>query len=395
MRVLTVNPGSSSLKAALFDVGSTETLEAAASVERIGSPPSVLRVTRPDGVASEQGVDVTDYPAALRAVLASLPVDRDGAPLSAVAHRVVSGGRHVDPQLVTSDLVEALRALVSLDPDHLPQTLQALQALSDAYPALPQVACFDTWFHRVLPHVAQLYPLPRRFRDVGVRRYGFHGLSCEFVMGELAVLDPSAAAGRVIIAHLGNGASLTAVRQRASLETTMGFSPTGGLMMGTRAGDLDPGVLLYLLQTQGLTAAGVNHVVNEESGLLGVSETSADMQDLLRREPSDPRAADAIALFCHLARKSLGALVAALGGLETLVFVGGIGERAAGIRARICAGLTCFGLELDEHRNAQHAPVVSPDGSPVVIRVIHTDEDRMLARHAHRLLARGDASGDV
>jgi acetate kinase len=274
----------------------------------------------------------------------------------------------------------------------MPQALAAVQVVTEAHPAVPQIACFDTAFHRSLPRVAQMYALPRRFRDAGVRRYGFHGLSCEYIVRELARTDRPAADGRVVIAHLGSGASLTAVRGGRSVETTMGFSPTGGVIMGTRSGDLDPGVLLHALRRERMSAGAIGLLINREAGLLGVSETSSDMRDLLEREAIDSRASDAIALFCYAISKSIGALMAALGGLDTLIFTAGIGENAAPVRERVCAGLSCFGIELDAARNDVHAPIISRDGSSVVIRVMKTDEDLMLARHARLLLSPPGAS---
>jgi acetate kinase len=278
----------------------------------------------------------------------------------------------------------------------MPQALAAIQVVTEAHPTVPQVACFDTAFHRSLPRVAQMYALPRRFRDAGVRRYGFHGLSCEYIVSELARTDPAAAAGRVVIAHLGSGASLTAVRDGRSVETTMGFSPTGGVVMGTRCGDLDPGVLLYALQRERMSADAISALINREAGLAGVSETSSDMRDLLAREATDSRASDAITLFCYAISKSIGALMAALGGLDTLIFTAGIGEHAAPVRERVCAGLRCFGIDLDAARNDAHAPIISRDGSAVVTRVMKTDEDLMLARHARLILSRrGSPSGSA
>ena len=223
-------------------------------------------------------------------------------------------------------------------------------------------------------------------------RYGFHGLSYEYILQELRALDGDAADGRVIVAHLGNGASMAAVHHGVGVDTTMGLTPTGGLVMGTRAGDLDPGVLLYLLESRGLDAAALSRLVNKEAGLLGVSGSSADMQELLEREAADPRAAEAVALFCYQARKFLGALVAALGGLDTLVFTAGIGQHAAAIRGRICDGLQYLGLEIDAARNAKHAPIISSDASRVVVRVMPTDEDLMIARHTYRLIAEKEPS---
>src|SRR6185295_12931968 len=236
-------------------------------------------------------------------------------------------------------------------------------------------------FHRSMSRVAQMYPLPPALAEAGVIRYGFHGLSCEFIVQALQAIDARAARGRIIIAHLGNGASLTAVHEGLSVDTTMGFTPAGGIMMGTRSGDLDPGVLVHLVDAQGASPAALNRLVNHEAGLLGVSGLSGDMRDLLGKESSDPHAADAITLFCYLARKSVGALAAVLGGLDTLIFTAGIGEHAAPVRERICQGLEFLGLELDAERNARHAPIISRDGSRVVVRVMQTDEDLMIARH--------------
>lgn len=273
-----------------------------------------------------------------------------------------------------------------LDPDHLPQALAAIDGMRRIYPSVPQVACFDTAFHRRMPPVAQLYPLPREIRDAGVSRYGFHGLSYEYIMHALREVDHIAADGRVLIAHLGNGASMAAVRGGTAVDTTMGFTPAGGLVMSTRTGDLDPGVLLYLLEVRRMSPQALNRLVNREAGLLGVSGASADMRDLLEREAADPWAAAAIGLFCYQARKFIGALATALAGLDTLVFTGGIGEHAAPIRARICDGMAFLGIRLDPHRNERHAPIISTDGAPVTVRVMATDEDRMIARHTYRLI---------
>jgi acetate kinase len=367
-RVLTVNAGSSSIKLALFAAASEETRLAYASVERIA-----------------------DHATALREALAPIRTAIDAAPLDAIAHRIVHGGdRYRDPQPITSDVIAALQQLAPLDPEHMPQTLTAIDLMAMAFPDTPQIACFDTAFHRSLPPVAQMYALPRRFRDAGVRRYGFHGLSCEYIMDALRRLGLPAESGRVIIAHLGSGASLTAVRDGESVETTMGFSPTGGVVMGTRTGDLDPGVVLYALRHDGADADALSRLVNRDAGLLAVSETSQDMRDLLARESADSRARDAVTLFCYTVKKAIGSLVAVLGGLDTLVFTAGIGEHAPPIRQRICTGLEIFGIELDQVRNLQGDAVISAQHSAVTVRVVATDEDRMLARHARTLLADGD-----
>jgi acetate kinase len=395
MRLLTINTGSSSLKAALYHMDEAERRDLSAVVERIGLPGSRLHIADAGGtVLVERGGDLPDHGAAMRALLAWLRENRGGEGPDAVGHRVVHGGRaYSAPHLVSGELVAALRQLVPIDPDHLPQALDAIQAVGLAFPAVPQVACFDTAFHRHMPRVARMYALPRELGDAGIVRYGFHGLSYESIMHQLRAVDRAAAAGRVIVAHLGNGASMAAVRDGRGVDTTMGFTPSGGLVMGTRSGDLDPGVPLYLLQARGLDAAGLSALVNRQAGLLGASGLSADMRDLLDKEQDDPRAAEAVALFCYQARKFLGALAAALGGLDTLVFTGGIGEHAAPVRARICAGLDFLGIDLDPRRNAEHAPIISRDGARVTVRVMKTDEDLMIARHTQRLLAQRGARG--
>ncbi len=387
-RIFTINTGSSSLKVALYAVGREETRLLSGEVERIGISGSRLRLTDAHRVTLiDQEGDLPDHGAALEAVLAWLRGHRPDLTFDAVGHRVVHGGSHYsEPHRVAPALLAILQELVPLAPDHLPQAIQAMQAAGRAYPDLPQVACFDTAFHRRMPRTAQMYPLPRHLGDEGVVRYGFHGLSYESIIQELRAVAPEEAAGRVIIAHLGNGASMAAVRGGSSIDTTMGFTPAGGLMMGTRSGDLDPGVLLYLLVERGMTPTALNELVNRQAGLLGVSGVSADMRDLLARESTDVPAAEAIALFCSQARKYLGALVAALGGLDTLVFTGGIGEHAASVRLRICEGLEFLGIRLDPRSNAAHTPVISRQGSAVTVRVMQTDEDLMIARHTKRVI---------
>jgi acetate kinase len=294
--------------------------------------------------------------------------------------------KHTEPERVTPKLVAELRRITPYDPDHLPREIALIEALSRRHPKLPQVACFDTAFHRTMPPVAGLLPIPRRYGARGVERYGFHGLSYAYLMEELGRLDPAGAGGRVILAHLGNGASLAAVRGGKSLDTSMGFTPTAGLVMSTRTGDLDPGLVYYLARTARMTAARFQRMVNHESGLLGVSGRSSDLRDLCAREASDTRAAEAVALFCYQVRKWIGSFAAALGGLDTLVFAAGIGENAAPIRARICEGLGFLGIELDPGRNPDHAALISTDAARVKVRVIRTDEELMIARSVIRLL---------
>jgi acetate kinase len=361
--ILTLNAGSSSLKLALFD--------GAAPPERVFSY-SVARV----------GQKVADHAQALDVALAQVDAHGGLEALSAVGHRVVHGGpRYAAPQLVTPGVIEELRRLAVLDPDHLPAEIAILEAMRSRAPSLPQVACFDTAFHRTMPRVARLLPIPRRYETEGLQRYGFHGLSYTYLAQELArVAGEPAARGRVVLAHLGAGASLAALRDGRCVDTTMGFTPNSGVPMGTRSGDLDPGVVLYLLRAGGLDADALDDVLSRRSGLLGVSETSADMRDLLEHRSGDPRAADAVALFCHSVRKAIGALTATIGGLQTLVFSGGIGENAAPIREEIARGLEHLGIELDDSRNAANAAVISADASVCTVRVIRTDEESIIAR---------------
>jgi acetate kinase len=390
-RLLTINTGSSSLKAALYRLqeNTTETPEIRAEASRIGGRGGGLRLADARGETLEdRRDDLPDHSAALEALLSRL---RDRGlyreDLAAVGHRVVHGGdRHREPQRVSPELVADLRALVPIDPNHLPQAIAAIEAVGRAYPAVLQVVCFDTAFHSRMPRVARLYALPSRLAEEGIIRYGFHGLSYEYVMEELRRLDREAAAGCVVVAHLGNGASMAAVRGGVGLDTTMGFSPTGGLVMGTRSGDLDPGVPLFLLEERGMSPTEVSDLLNKQAGLLGVSGTSADMRDLLDREPDDGRAAEAVGLFCYQAKKFLGALAAALGRLDALVFTGGIGENAAPVRERVCEGLEFLGIRIDPERNAAHAPVISTDDASVTVRIVPTDEDLMVAQYTRRLI---------
>jgi acetate kinase len=395
-RVLTINTGSSSLKATLYQLDATERVDVTATAERIGLPGARLRIADANGATLlDQPGDLHDQNAPLEKLIVWLRDQKLDLNIDAVGHRVVHGGsKYREPHLITTQLVTALKELIPIDPDHLPQALDAIRVAHRAFPATPQVACFDTAFHRQMPRVAQLYALPRELTDAGLVRLGFHGLSYEYIVKELRIIDPVAVEGRVIIAHLGNGASMAAVRAGTGVDTTMGFTPTGGLMMSTRSGDLDPGVLVYLVQSRGMHHDALSRLVNQEAGLLGVSGVSADMRDLLSKEATDSGAAEAVNLFCYQARKFLGALAAVLGGLDTLVFTAGIGEHAAPVRERICAGLDYLGLELDLQRNLVSAPIISRDDSRVTVRVMKTDEDLMIARHTVRVIS-GPGGGHV
>ena len=381
--VLALNSGSSSIKFAVFDSAGQRRLSG--NVERIGQAAPVLRVA---GTKVEHLLTATVPADVVAELLDWLDTQGHLVHVEAVGHRIVHGGPdHVEPELLTSAVIADLRRIAPIDPDHLPGAIALIEAVARRRPDLPQVACYDTAFHRTLPRVARLLPIPRRYEASGVRRYGFHGLSFAYLMEELArVGEPGEANGRVILAHLGSGASLAAVRGGSCIDTTMGFTPAGGLVMGTRTGDLDPGVLIHLMRNEGLTADQLDDLVNRQSGLLGVSEISADVRDLLSRQVTDVRAAEAVELFCYQARKWVGALAAALGGVDTLVFAGGIGENAAEIRSRICDRLGFLGVRLDPAHNAAGEGIISDDGSPCRVRVIRTDEEVMIARTIRRVL---------
>ena len=396
-RILTINGGSSSIKFALFEVGDSLRRILEGVIERIGLPEAPLRVKGLNQADNfSRPVTAPNHSVAVGALMDWIEERIGLDALTAVGHRVVHGGpKYSKPERITAEMVEELRQLSPFDPEHLPEEMQLTEAFHRRYPDLPQVACFDTAFHHDLPRVARLLPIPRRYEAQGVRRYGFHGLSYAFLMGELARLaGTDAAQGRVILAHLGNGASLAAVCDGKSVDTSMSFTPTAGVPMSTRSGDLDPGLVWYLARTEEMNAKQFNEMVNFQSGLLGVSETSSDMRDLLEREAQDVRAAEAVALFCYQVKKWIGSFAAALGGLDTLVFAGGIGENAPLVRARVCEGLSFFGIELDESRNAQAAGVISTDASRVTVRVIRTDEEYMIAKTVRRVLGLGMTNRD-
>jgi acetate kinase len=387
--ILTINGGSSSIKFALFDADHRLRRILAGSIERIGLPEPVFVVkglNKADNFT--RSVPAPNHTAAVGVLMDWIEERFRPGELTAVGHRVVHGGpKYSEPQRLTTEMVAELHELQPFDPEHLPEEILLTEAFHRRFPDLVQVACFDTAFHHDLPRVAQLLPIPRRYEAQGVRRYGFHGLSYAFLMEELArVAGSQAARGRVILAHLGNGASLAAVHDGRSVDTSMGLTPTGGVPMSTRSGDLDPGLVWYLARREGVTAKEFNKMVNFQSGLVGVSETSSDMHDLLERERVDMRAAEAVALFCYQVKKWIGAFAAALGGLDTLVFAGGIGENAAVIRARVCDGLGFLGVELEGERNEAGVGVISSKASPVTVRVMHTDEEWMIAKTLCRVL---------
>ena len=386
--VLTINGGSSSIKFALYQTGEPLKRGLYGKVDRIGLSGTNLTFNDPAGKGQGNlSLAAADHKTAAIFLIDWLEKLNGFESVRAVGHRVVHGMKHIQPEIVTRELLDELDRIRPYDPAHLPREIELIEAFRRRHPKLPQVACFDTAFHQTMPRVAKLLPLPRRFDARGVQRYGFHGLSYAYLMEELARLgDPAATRGRVILAHLGNGASLAAVRDGKSMDTSMGFTPTAGLVMSTRSGDLDPGLAPYLARTERMTTKQFYEMVNHESGLLGVSETSSDMRDLLDREKQDVRAAEAVALFCYQAKKWIGSFAAALGGMDTLVFAGGIGENAPIVRARICEGLGFLGIELNKAKNTRNAAVISTDSSRATVRLIRTDEELMIARSVCRIL---------
>ena len=387
--ILTINGGSSSIKFALFNVDPVLRRILEGSIERIGLPGSTFVVKGLNEADNfTRSITAANHTEAVGVLMDWVEERIQRGELTAVGHRVVHGGpKYYEPHLITTEVVEELHQLKPFDPEHLPEEILLTESFHHRFPDLVQVACFDTAFHHDLPRVAQMFPLPRHYEAQGVRRYGFHGLSYSFLMEELGrVAGSKAARGRVILAHLGNGASLAAVYKGKSIDTSMGLTPTGGVPMSTRSGDLDPGLVWYLERTERITAKKFNEMVNFQSGLLGISETSSDMKDLLEREPEDVRAAEAVGLFCYQVKKWIGAFAAALGGLDTLVFAGGIGEHAPVIRGRICDGLGFLGIELEEKQNMANANIISVEGSRVAVRVMHTDEEWMIAKMVCRFL---------
>ncbi len=382
--IVTLNVGSASLKFALYRFGPAEERVLAGSFDRVGHHDGRFRAKRGDGTSLEDAaVEHADFEAALSQLLNWLPRHIPGESLSAVGHRVVHGGEEfAGPTRITPEVVRALRAIVPFAPNHLPGAIAAIDAATAKFPSVPHVACFDTTFHRTMPDVARRYGLPRSLHDAGIQRYGFHGLSYQFIVEELNRLDAAMNDRRVVIAHLGNGASLCAVVAGRSIDTTMGLTPASGLVMGSRCGDIDPEIPLYLAAERGMTPTAIRDLLGKESGLLGVSGVSADVRDLLAAEGTNPHPAEALDTFCYSARKGIAAMTGAAGGLDALVFTAGIGVHSPTLRARIASGLEYLGIHIDPVRNASNAPIISPKGAAVTVRVIATNEELMIARQS-------------
>ncbi len=380
--ILAINGGSSSIKFALYQIGKSPIKSFNGSVDRIGLPGTNLTFSESDGKHKDKlTLESSDTRSAANFLIDWLEKKIDFSSIKGIGHRVVFGMNHSKPELITKELLDELRRISPYDIDHLPAEIELMESMLQRYPKIPEVACFDTEFHNNMPRVAEILPIPRRFEALGIRRYGFHGLSYSYLIEELVrISGAKAAEGRVILAHLGSGASIAAVKEGKSIDTSMGFTPAGGLMMGTRPGDIDPGAAWYMMKSENLTPKQFNKIINHDSGLLGISETSSDMRDLLAKENDDVRAAEAVELFCYQAKKWLGSFAAVLGGLDTLVFAGGIGEKSPVIRSRICKGLEFLGIELEERQNMANAPVISTKNGSTVVRVMHTDEEFMIAK---------------
>ncbi|HYM72279.1 MAG TPA: acetate/propionate family kinase [Stellaceae bacterium] len=384
--ILVINAGSSSIKFAVFQTGNDRSLVAGAhgQVEGIGTSARFEVVDARGGRLAERPMTANDHDAAISTICKWFAA-HVGAAFGGVGHRVVHGGREFSqPVLIDDRVIAELETLIPLAPLHQPHHIAAIRAVAAAAPQVPQVACFDTAFHQSQPAVAQQFALPRELTAKGIRRYGFHGLSYEYIVSALPQVAPECAQGRLVVAHLGNGASLCAIDKGRSVATTMGFTPVDGLMMGTRTGTLDPGVVLYLLQHEGMSVAAVERLIYEKSGLLGVSALSSDMRTLLASDRAGAR--EAIDLFVYRISRELGSMAAALGGLDGLVFTGGIGEHAAEIRARVCRDAEWLGIRLDETANLAGGPRISTVGAPVSAWVVATNENLMVARHTRRVI---------
>ncbi len=386
--IIALNSGSSSIKFAVYDARDTTAPLLRGAIDRIGHLDATLTVSVGAGRTEVRAVDAASHADAAVLMLEVLEAAWPLSLVMGVGHRVVDGGAgRLEPRHITDALVSDLQRLSQFAPAHLPTEIEMIELCRQQMPSAVHVACFDSTFHRMMPPVARLLPLPRRLQKLGIERRGFHGLSFAFLMRELErVGGADAARGRVILLHLGSGSSLAAVRDGVGIDTTMGFTPAGGIPMGTRAGDLDPGLVLYLTQTEGMSAMQFGEMVNRQSGLLGISETSADVRVLLASEAEDERAAEALAMFCYHVTKGIGAYAAALGGVDTLIFSGGIGQNAPEIRSRICGGLGFLGIQLDHARNEVSHAIISVADAPVAVRVMRTDEEAMIAETVRAVL---------
>lgn len=386
LTILAINTGSSSLKFKIYSDIHPPRLIASGGVTGIGTDKGSCAINPIDGPPFSYGEIVIKT--ASEAVIPVLEwIQQQHYTIASIGHRLVHGGlKYSEPALIDEEMIKELKEIKLWAPSHLNASLAVVNLFRQAFPDIPQIACFDTWFHHHMPFVAKYYALPKSLWSEGVIRYGFHGLSCEYIMGQLQQLDYSVDNKKTIIAHLGSGCSMTAVKGMESVDTTMGFTPASGMIMSTRTGDIDPGVFTYLLQQKGMTAAEVSTLLNKEAGLKAISETSQDMQQLLQAEHTDIHARQAVHMFCYQAKKQIGALAAAMGGLDTLVFTGGIGENQHRIRARICSDLEFLGIRLNDVLNRQSYCNISGSNSRVTVYVIKTNEEAVIAGHVRNFM---------
>jgi acetate kinase len=386
--VFIINAGSSGIKFALYETAPSLLQLFVGEIENIGHQNASLIWN--NSFTNEKNtinIDAADYDTAVKQLVKWLESLADPSSIKAIGHRIVHGMNHSEPELISPELLSDLRKITAYDPEHLPLQLKLIDFFTQYNPAIPQVACFDTSFHTAMPAIAKLLPIPKQYREKGIKRYGFHGLSYAYLVEEVGRLQKKpVATGKIILAHLGNGASLAAVKDGKSMDTSMGFTPASGITMSTRTGDLDPGVAWYLMQAENLSAEQFSKLINHESGLLGISETSGDMRELLKRRSDDNRAAEAVDFFCYQVKKWIGSFSAVLGGLDTLVFSGGIGEHSSQVRSQVCDKLQFLGIEVDEVRNEKNEPVISTDSSNVCVRVIQTNEELMIAKLVCKVL---------
>ena len=394
--ILTINGGSSSIKFSLYEIKEPLKQILSGAIENIGTHNSQLNFIVIDQEKKSISIDAKNHDQAANYLVKWLEKQQDFKLIKAIGHRIVFGMEHTKPELITSDFLAELKKMSAFDPDHLPEEIKLIEVFQKRFPEIKQIACFDTSFHTSMPKIAQLLSIPRRYYDKGIKRYGFHGLSYAYLMEELEnIVGREISKDKIILAHLGSGASLAAVKDGKSIDTSMGFTPNSGLPMGTRTGDLDPGVASYLMQNENLNLKEFDQVTNQESGLLGISETSGDMRELVDSEESDFRAAEAIELFCYQTKKWIGAFSAALEGLNILVFSGGIGENSPEVRERICQGLQFLGIELDGEKNESDQIIISKKKSKVKVYVIKTNEELMIAKLVHDLLNNSGKSENI
>jgi len=382
--ILVINGGSSSIKFALYDMAENFIKIFSGQIKRIGLNGPEFTVINNIREKNEIKIDAKNFTEAAEVLIEWLKKQKDFEQVICIGHRIVHGMKHTQAEIIDEDLLNEINQISDYDPDHLPAEIEMVRLFKNEFPSLMQVACFDTAFHTTIPAVAKTFALPKRYYEEGIRRYGFHGISYSYLMQEIKDQNEAEANGKIILAHLGNGASLAAVKEGKCIDTSMGFTPAGGIPMSTRSGDLDPGVAWYLMQ-KGMNAKDFNNLINHQSGLLGISGVSSNMQDLLRLEKENKDAALAIEVFCYHIKKYIGAYIAVLGGLDTLVFSGGIGENAPAIRERICNDLGYLNINLNEEKNNKNSRHISNDDDHVKVYVIPTNEEFMIAETAGRL----------